>query len=231
MGKDDPMMLADLDAANIEAAVAAKKEKKKAPPTELEIKKEERLAQKEQRMATIAGMAGPSGAPPLPELPTVDKSKLLDKISMYRERFPQLKQRNKLTMKSSVDEIEDEMHYIEMQLSGSAGDSSLGMMVLVAGMSGLEAVTRDIYNPLGLNLTGLGSVTRDNADTFKPLVDELMIKYGAGTYVAPEYRLALAIGATVYSVHMANSGDPTIAAAMEKMSKQAPEPASNKKDL
>jgi len=227
MPKDDPLMLADLDAGVIEEQVAQSKIKKKPPPTELDVKKEERLAQKEQRMSGI--LSGP--APPVQQTETVDKSKLLDRISMYRERFPHVKQRNKLTAKSTVDEIEDEIHYIEMQLSGSSTDGSLGMVMLIGGLSGLEAVTRDMYNPLGLNLTGLGTVARDNSETFKPLVDELMIKYGAGTYVAPEYRLALAIGATVYSVHMANSGDPTLAAAMDKMSKQAPAPAANKKDL
>ena len=167
----------------------------------------------------------------VPDTEAVDKSKLLDKISMYRERFPHLKQRSKIGPKSSVEEIQDEMHYIELQLSGAGSDGSFGMLLLTGAMSGLEVITRDVYNPLGLNLTGLSTVARDNTDTFKPLVDELMIKYGGGTYVAPEYRLALAIGATVYSVHMANNGDPTVAAAMEKMSKQAPQPGEGKRDL
>jgi len=228
----DPMMMGDINPDNIEAAVSARNTKKKAAPTELDIKKEERLAAKEQRMAVQTGMqSGPVGAPPPPPPEPVDKSKLLDRISLYRERFPHVKQRNKLTPKSSVEEIEDELHYIEMQLSGSGADGSVGMMLLIGAMSGLETVTKDVYNPLGLNLTGLGAATKDNTETFKPLVDELMIKYGSGMYVAPEYRLALTIGATVYAVHMANSGDATVAMAMEKMSKSAPDMGSVSKDL
>ena len=45
----DPLMLGDLDPSNIEAKVTERSTKKKPPPTELEIKKEERLAAKEQR--------------------------------------------------------------------------------------------------------------------------------------------------------------------------------------
>ena len=83
-------------------------------------------------------------------------------------------------------------------------------------MHGLEAVTRDYWNPLGLNLTGLGTVTQQNMAEFQPILDELMIKHGAGMYTSPEWRLALAIGATVITVNAANS-NPEMARAMKTM--------------
>eukprot|EP00964_Phaeocystis_antarctica_P121584 scaffold85248_cov42-Phaeocystis_antarctica.AAC.1 len=63
---------------------------------------------------------------------------------------------------------------------------------------------------------------------FEPIVDELMIKYGAGMYMSVEMRLAVAIGATVLTVHGANSGDPRVAAALEKMNRTVVLPESGK---
>jgi hypothetical protein len=76
----------------------------------------------------------------------------------------------------------------------------------VAGMTGAEWVTSNKYNPLNLNLTGLGQTTRENISTFEPLLDEIMIKYGQKLVVSVEMRLALLIGTTVMTVHAANSG-------------------------
>jgi hypothetical protein len=43
-----------------------------------------------------------------------------------------------------------------------------------------------------------------------------MIKHNAGSYTSPEWRLALAIGATVITVHAANS-NPDMARAVKSM--------------
>ena len=93
---------------------------------------------------------------------------------------------------------------------------------------GVETVTRDVWNPLSLNLNGLARVTKDNMDEFQPLVDELMIKYGAGMYMSVEMRLALSLGALVMTVHGANSGDPKIAAALEKVNASVRNPEKGK---
>ena len=56
-----------------------------------------------------------------------------------------------------------------------------------------------------------------------------MIKYGTGLYMSPETRLVIAVGAMCVTVHSANSGDPRLAHALEKMN----QPVSTKvgKDL
>ena len=226
---DDPMELGDLDPMRIAEVVESKKVKPKPPPTELERKKEERLNAKEARLAKGLGEppAGPAPGPPPPPMPEVDKSVLLDKLGAYKERFPHLKKRNNVTVKSSVDDILDEIHYCEMQL-GSRSDGSMGCMVLHGVMLGVETVTRDVWNPLSLNLNGLARVTKDNMDEFQPLVDEMMIKYGAGMYMSVEMRLALSLGALVMTVHGANSGDPKIAAALEKVNASVRNPQKGK---
>tara|TARA_Y100000385_G_C12806739_1_gene514293 strand:- start:197 stop:670 length:474 start_codon:yes stop_codon:yes gene_type:complete len=148
----------------------------------------------------------------------VDKSAMLDKLEAYRERFPKLKSRNKLTGKSTGDEIADELHYVEQQLGQREGN--MGTHVFLLGMSAIEEVAVNHYNPLGLNLSGLSKVTRDNIDQFEPILDELFIKYGASMYVGPEWRLAMATATMVYTVHSANNGNPTVAEAMAKMNQK-----------
>ena len=62
---------------------------------------------------------------------------------------------------------------------------------------------------------------------FQPIIDELMIKHGAGMYTSPEWRLALAIGATVMTVNAANN-NPEMARAMQTMNSKINVPQSAK---
>ena len=218
------MSLSDLNPNKIAAEVAEKKIKKKAEPTEIEVQREQRLQNKEKRMGGPSGPNAPPAPPPPPPVSAEEKSALLDKLGAYRERFPHLKKRNNVTVKSSADDIEDELHYCEMQL-GSRQDNNIGGMILHGSMLAIETVHRDVYNPLGLNLNGLAKVTKDNMAEFQPIVDELVIKYSTGLYMGPEMRLVLAMGALVMTVHGANSGDVRIASALEKMNTGVKVPA------
>lgn len=217
---NDPLGLADLDPERIQAKIDARDKKTNKAPSELELQKEARLAEKEKRLAF--GNSGgkkasaPSEVPPPAPQPPKDRSVLLDKITAYRERFPHLKKRNNLSAKSSIEEIEDELHYCELQLGSQGGAQNLGATVLYGAMLSIEKVTNDYWNPLGLNLTGLGAVSQQNMDQFQPILDELMIKHNAGVYTSPEWRLALAIGATVMTVNAANQ-NPEMARAVKSM--------------
>ena len=231
MASKDPLDLAGLDPANLAKVLDGKNSKGKVP-TELEVKKEARLELKEQRISKglSAGKSGGNQSetpPPAVHFDVVDKSSLLDRLGAYRERFPNLKKRNNVTAKSGVEDILDELHYCEVQL-GSKQDGSMGCTLLHGTMVAVESFHRDVWNPMGLRLTGLGQITKDNMSEFEPIVDELMIKYGAGMYMSVEMRLALAIGATVLTVHGANSGDPRIATALEKMNQKVAMPESGK---
>ena len=231
MASKDPLDLAGLDPANLAKVLDGKNSKGKLP-TELEVKKEARLELKEQRISKglSAGKSGGNQSetpPPAVHFDVVDKSSLLDRLGAYRERFPNLKKRNNVTAKSGVEDILDELHYCEVQL-GSKQDGSMGCTLLHGTMVAVESFHRDVWNPMGLRLTGLGQITKDNMSEFEPIVDELMIKYGAGMYMSVEMRLALAIGATVLTVHGANSGDPRIATALEKMNQKVAMPESGK---
>lgn len=213
---DDPLHLGVLDAEVIQEAVDTRKKKKPASETAA-LMRAETAAKKEERLAQGGSTArAPAPAPVVEPDPVQDKSLLLDKVTAYRERFPHLKSRNKVTGKSSIDEIADELHYLEQQLGQKEGH--MGHQVFQLAMSGIEEVTTKHYNPLGLNLMGLSQVARDNQAEFAPILDELFIKYATNMYVGPEMRLVMATATLVYTVHSANSGNPAVAKAMQQMS-------------
>lgn len=226
----DPLSLADLDPDVISAKIDARDKKTGKAPSELELQKEARLAEKERRL-NVGGTSKSSKtyAPEAPSIapnptPKVDRTALLDKITAYRERFVQVKKRNNVSAKSSDEELIDELHYIEMQLGNGGSKGNLSSTLLWGGMIGIEKFTRDYWNPLGLQLDGLGTVAQQNMHEFQPILDELMIKHSAGTYTSPEWRLALMIGASVMTVNAANQ-NPQIARAVKSMNMAVNAPA------
>lgn len=227
MSSDDPLCMRDLNPSLLNAQIESKSKDKLRAPSEFQIAKEQRLQQKEQRLNKLPSTKAHStptkaDIPPPPEI--VDPSTLLDKISAYRERFPHLKSRNsKLTAKSTIEELTDELHYLELQL-GSQKDGNIGNYLFIGALTTLERVSYS-YNPLNLQLQGLGKVAGDNIDEFSPIIDELLIKYGTGMYMPPEYRLILATGALVYTVHSANCGNPKFAEAYASMKKKVNVPS------
>ena len=224
---EDPLRLGGLDPEVIEVATDARKGKGKGKDSAAAMLRAETAAKKEERLATQPKEMPPPAPPP--EAPVQDKSLLLDKIQAYRERFPHLKSRNKVSGRSSLDEIMDEVHYLEQQLGQKEGH--MGQHLFLLTLTGVEEVTTKHWNPLGMNLIGLSQVARDNEQQFAPILDELFIKYATNMYVGPEMRLAMATATLMYTVHSANSGNPAVARAMEAMSKQAPVPPPSAKDL
>lgn len=183
--------------------------------------KEARLREKEDRLQSKGKGSGPPSAPapppppPAPPPPKVDKSVLLDKLNAYRKRFPQLQKRNNVTVKSSAEEILDELHFCEMQL-GSADNGGFAPMMFLTCVNAVETVHREHWNPLNLRLEGLTNVCKDNMDQLVPILDELSIKYAQGMYMGPEMRLVLTVGAMAATVHSANSGNPRVADALNR---------------
>lgn len=134
------------------------------------------------------------------------KQDLLDRILRYRERFSKLKSRNKsVSIKSSLDELHDEVHYIEQQMSQDP-DNQVGNpagLLLVGTCYGVEKAL-DMYNPLNLRLKGLGATVQANMEQFEPLLDEMMIKYGTSLGMSVEVRLGVVLATTALTVHSAN---------------------------
>jgi hypothetical protein len=182
---------------------------------------------KQPPKATKTPHTKPPAPPPRPTAPAPpvsksmsieEKTHLLDLITAYRERFSFLKKRNSVSVKSTDDELRDELAYTEMQL-GSRKESGAAGTVLCTALTSLEVVTRDHYNPLGLDLSGLGQIARENMTDIQPLLDELTIKYSTGMSMCVEVRLAMSLGVLVYTVHSANIGNEKVAEVLSKVSK------------
>lgn len=217
----DPLNLIELEPAVLSAAQeerAAARKKVNAGSTSKEAKEPKELKKQKDVVAAMEATPPELPPPPSPEEMRV----MLDKINAYKERFPHLKSRNKTSPKSTPEELEDELHYLQLQLGSSTQGGNFGAAVLGTAMACLERST-EYYNPLGLDLRGLGAVTNQNMHEFQPIIDELMIKYNTGLYTPPEWRLALAIGATVVTVHAANQ-NPEVAKAVRAMNKTVNKP-------
>ena len=166
----------------------------------------------------------PKGPPPPPPIAKPSKAEIvaekeamefeerqvmLDKIGKYRERFPKLKKRNgTLSIKSALIELHDELHYIEQQLGKdetAMGSLKPANMCFVTGMYGIELMSKH-YNPLNLQLSGLGSTTQASIKSFEPLLDEFMIKHSMDMVASVEFRIVMMVVTTVATVHMANTG-------------------------
>ena len=146
------------------------------------------------------------------------KTKLLDQIEAYRARFKHLKKRNKCdNMKASLPELMDEVHYIESQLGHKDGKEPVGM-AFVACMYGMEYANSE-FNPLGLNLAGLGQSAQLNLAKFQDTLDEIAIKYGMKMNASAEVRLAVMVSTMVLTVNEANNGGGPISQAMGTLQK------------
>jgi hypothetical protein len=138
-----------------------------------------------------------------------ERQQILDRLGRYRERFTKLKKRNgTLSLKSSLAELKDEEHYIEQQLGreeGPGGSLKQANLFFVATMHALEQGSA-IYNPLELQLRGLGATAQASIKSFEPLLDEFMIKHSMDMTDSVEFRILMMIATTVATVHMANTG-------------------------
>ncbi len=218
----DPLGLAELDPVMLSSAHEERLKKNVRLGKEPKEPKDFKESSKRQK-DVVAHLESTSTPDPLPLPPSPEMLRtILDKINAYKERFPHLKSRNKATSKSTPEEIEDELHYIEIQLGSSSQSGNFGAAALCAVMTCVERST-EIWNPMHLDLRGLGAVTKQNMHEFQPIIDELLIKYNTGLYTPPEMRLALAIGAAVVTVHAANQ-NPEVAKAVRSMNKTVSKP-------
>ena len=176
---------------------------------------------KQQKPAKLPPAPKPPPAPKAPPKPSKaemdrmieedeyeDRQVALDKVMKYRQRFPELKSRNRnLSIKSSLMELLDEVHFIEEQM-GTRDDAGLmrpANMVFIAGMYGLEHGAQ-VWNPLNLKLQGLGQTVQASLAEFEPLIDEFCIKHGMELAASVEVRILGMVAMTVATVHAANTG-------------------------
>lgn len=228
--------MSGLSDANIEAAERAEAANKFASEGPLAKQRADTAAKAEARKSAKAASKPaaktPAPAPAPAAAATTEretKLKLLKKLEGYRKLQPNLRPCGSAWCKatSSLQDIEEEVASAQHQL-GEQPTTGLGTDLVIQALSGLEIFTRS-YNPLALNLHGLGEISRFKKAEFAPLVEEFMIKHGASLSLPVEARLAVTIGGIVAFVHMANT-NPEVAEALAKQV-NAPPPPGVGKDL
>lgn len=133
-----------------------------------------------------------------------EKLPLVEKYDKYHQTFT-LKREKKDTSKLTKQELEYEIEQIIIELE-SNGSLSSAKTALLMGMTAIEYTTTNIFNPLGLDLTGLSSVmaTNINNQHIENTLKELLLKYDLMMRSPPEMRLAMAIVNVIVSVDATN---------------------------
>ena len=129
---------------------------------------------------------------------------LIEKYDKYFQTFT-LKREKRDTSKLSNDQLKYEIEQIITELE-SNGSLSSAKTFLLMGMTGIEYTTTNIFNPLGLDLTGLSSVmaTNINNQHIENTLKELLLKYDLMMRSPPEMRLGMAILNVIISVDATN---------------------------
>jgi len=182
---------------------------------ETAAKAEARKAAKASKAAVKPPAPPPAPAPVAAATEKEAKDKHLKRLAGYRQLRPDLKPNGRawVTAASSMQEIEDDVANAQHQL-GEQPTSGLGTQVLVNSLAAFEVFTQS-YNPMALNLKGLGDFSKMKEAEFAPLVEEFMIKHGASLSLSVEFRIVMAIGSVVSLVHIANT-NPAVAEALAK---------------
>ena len=224
MGGFTETNVAAVESAHAAASSATREGPVAKQRAETAAKAEARKAAKASKPAVVKAPApAPAAAAVAAETEREAKHKLLKRVEGYRKLKPGLKPcgRAWCTASSSMQDIEDEVASAQHQL-GEQPTTGLATNFLVSSLAAFEVLTQT-YNPMALNLKGLGDFSKMKEAEFAPLVEEFMIKHGASLSLPVEVRIVMAIGSIVSLVHIANT-NPAVAAALATHVAPAPPP-------
>ena len=137
--------------------------------------------------------------------PEFDCHAALRKIELYFAKLGhkiKYKPKRKPTVKSTPEELQDILYNIEQDLA-----IGQGMDVCIegyrAGMHGVETL-HHMFNPLGLDLNGLGAAVDEKRDVWQDLMIEFAIKHEDWFAMGVEKRIIFFTVQTIMAVDGAN---------------------------
>lgn len=226
MGGFTETNVAAVESAHAAASSATREGPVAKQRAETAAKAEARKAAKASKPAVVKAPApAPAAAAAVAaETEREAKHKLLKRVEGYRKLKPGLKPcgRAWCTASSSMQDIEDEVASAQHQL-GEQPTTGLATNFLVSSLAAFEVLTQT-YNPMALNLKGLGDFSKMKEAEFAPLVEEFMIKHGASLSLPVEVRIVMAIGSIVSLVHIANTNPAVAEALANHVNAPAPPP-------
>jgi len=219
----------ETNVAAVESAHAAASSSAREGPVakqraETAAKAEARKAAKASKPAVVKPPASAPAPAAAADTEREAKHKLLKRVEGYRKLKPGLKPcgRAWCTASSAMQDIEDEVASAQHQL-GEQPTTGLATNFLVNSLAAFEVLTQT-YNPMALNLKGLGDFSKMKEAEFAPLVEEFMIKHGASLSLPVEVRIVMAIGSVVSLVHIANTNPAVAEALANHVNAPAPPP-------
>lgn len=131
------------------------------------------------------------------------KGKLISKISRYCEQFALQYKPPKVSLSTSVEELQHHVQQIEHELNSRGAFAHVCNLFL--SIVGATEQFNEAANPIGLRLSGLQHSVMVNMGEFKPVLTELAIKHDLMNS-GPEMRLLALFAMAIKAQHDANVG-------------------------
>ena len=124
-------------------------------------------------------------------------------------------------MNSNLEEMRNE--YLKLKKQREIDNSvKFQRKVLMAMVTGMEFLNNKV-DPFAIELDGWSESVNENIFDYDEIFEELHLKYGGDTEVAPEIRLMFALGGSAFMFHLQNTMFKSSMPGMDDILRQNPE--------
>lgn len=154
--------------------------------------------------------------------PTDIKNEKIDYIYKFKKLGEQgIRTTMNYNMNSNLEEMRNE--YLKLKKQREIDNSvKFQRKALMAFVTGLEFLNNKI-DPFSIQLDGWSESVNENIFDYDEIFEELHMKYGGDTEVAPEIRLMFALGGSAFMFHLQNTMFKSSMPGMDDILRQNPE--------
>ena len=154
--------------------------------------------------------------------PTDIKNEKIDYIYKFKKLGEQgVRTTMNYNMNSNLEEMRNE--YLKLKKQREIDNSvKFQRKVLMAMVTGMEFLNNKV-DPFAIELDGWSESVNENIFDYDEIFEELHLKYGGDTEVAPEIRLMFALGGSAFMFHLQNTMFKSSMPGMDDILRQNPE--------
>ena len=154
--------------------------------------------------------------------PTDIKNEKIDYIYKFKKLSEQgIRTTMNYNMNSNLEEMRNE--YLKLKKQREIDNSvKFQRKALMAFVTGLEFLNNKV-DPFSIQLDGWSESVNENIFDYDEIFEELHMKYGGDTEVAPEIRLMFALGGSAFMFHLQNTMFKSSMPGMDDILRQNPE--------
>jgi len=154
--------------------------------------------------------------------PTDIKNEKIDYIYKFKKLGEQgVRTTMNYNMNSNLEEMRNE--YLKLKKQREIDNSvKFQRKVLMAMVTGMEFLNNKV-DPFAIQLDGWSESVNENIFDYDEIFEELHIKYGGDTEIAPEIRLMFALGGSAFMFHLQNTMFKSSMPGMDDILRQNPE--------